>query len=228
MAESESSPPSVNDQLTEQIFEKFKSYLDQKVGNLTHSFTAQADHRSKQFERQSEGQQLKFPGNKDQYLFNADLEDALVQSTDLLKNDDVAGALSTLETTQKSLRQRQKKIKLADKSEAGWLAVKEYEADELASDSEDEKCIRKAQATALRKKNQSRQQRSSSQPNKATQSYCLNASSDNQLFRGTVFQYFRFYNICCPFPLLCNIRMVGKCIHAAYHLHSRVFVYMRM
>ena len=139
---------------------------------------------------------MKFPGNKDQYLFNADLEDALVQSTDLLKNDDVAGALSTLETTQKSLRQRQKKIELADKSEAGWLAVKEYEADELASDCEDEKRIRKAQATALRKKNQSRQQRSSSQPNKATQSYRLNASSDNQLLRGTVFQYFRFYNIC--------------------------------
>ena len=167
MAESESSPPFVNDQLTEQIFEKFKSYLDQKVGNLTHNFTAQADHHSKQFERQSEGQQLKFPGNKDQYLFNADLEDAFVQSTDLLKNDDVAGALSALETTQKSLRQRQKKIKLVDKSEAGWLAVKEYEADGLASDSEDEKRIRKAQATALRKKNQSRQQRSSSQPNKA-------------------------------------------------------------
>ena len=108
MAESESSPP-VNDQLTEQIFEKFKSYLDQKVGNLTHSFTAQADHRSKQFERQSEGQQLKFRGNKDQYLFNADLEDALVQSTDLLKNDDVAGALSTLETTQKPLGKDKRK-----------------------------------------------------------------------------------------------------------------------
>ena len=119
---------------------------------------------------------MKFPGNKDQYLVYADIQDALVQSTDLLKQDDVAGTLSTLETTQKSLRQRRKKIKLADKSEASWLAVKEYEADELASVSEEEKRIRKAQATPLRKKNQSRQQRSSSQPNKATPSYCFNAS----------------------------------------------------
>jgi len=50
------------------------------------------------------------------------------------------------------LRHRQKIIKLADKSEAGWLAVKEYEAEELASDSDDKKRIRKAQERALKKK----------------------------------------------------------------------------
>jgi len=50
------------------------------------------------------------------------------------------------------LRHHQKIIKLADKSEAGWLAVKEYEAEELASDSDDKKRIRKAQERALKKK----------------------------------------------------------------------------
>ena len=47
----------------------------------------------------------------------------------------------------------QKIIKLANKSEAGWLAVKEYQAEELASDSEDKK-NGKAQERALKKKNQ--------------------------------------------------------------------------
>ena len=42
---------------------------------------------------------------------------------------------------------------MADKSEAGWGAVEEYESDELASNSEDDKKIRSAQATAVRKKN---------------------------------------------------------------------------
>ena len=63
--------------------------------------------------------------------------------------------------TPNSLHQRQKRIKLADKSEAGWLAVKQYEADtDLASNSEDEERIKEAQATALWKKANSRQSNS--------------------------------------------------------------------
>ena len=57
-----------------------------------------------------------------------------------------------IESIKTLLNQGQKEVKLADKSEAGWLAVKEYEAEELASNSEDEKRIKKAQASALRKK----------------------------------------------------------------------------
>ena len=40
---------------------------------------------------------------------------------------------------------------LADKSEADWLADKEYQTEELASDSEDEKRIKKAQERAPKK-----------------------------------------------------------------------------
>ena len=41
-------------------------------------------------------------------------------------------------------------INLADKSEASWLAVKEYQTKELASNSEDEKRIKKVQERALK------------------------------------------------------------------------------
>ena len=51
-------------------------------------------------------------------------------------------------------RKRQKLIKLADKSDAGWLVVQEYEQEKLADDSEDEKRIKKAQEKAARKKKQ--------------------------------------------------------------------------
>ena len=48
---------------------------------------------------------------------------------------------------------RNKLIKLADKSEAGWGAVEEYMADDLASDSDDDNTkIRKAQTRAAAKK----------------------------------------------------------------------------
>ena len=132
--------------------------MDQKVATLTTDPTSQTNHQSKHLERQSElGGQLKFESNKDQFLFNAELQEHIEISSGLLKQADIRGALEKLETAQRSIHNRQKKIKLADKSEAGWLAVKEYEAEDLASNSEDEKRIKKAQVSALRKKSKQRQ-----------------------------------------------------------------------
>ena len=52
------------------------------------------------------------------------------------------------------LNHRQKLIKLADSSDMGWKVVKEYEANPLASDSEDEKRINKAEVRAVKKHKQ--------------------------------------------------------------------------
>lgn len=49
------------------------------------------------------------------------------------------------------LSERQKLIKIADRSANGWGVVAEYTADELADDSEGEKRIEKAEKAAERK-----------------------------------------------------------------------------
>ena len=172
--------------ITEQIFDRFKTYLDQKVAALTTDLTSQTNHQSKHLERQSEGRQLKFEGNKDQFLFNAELQEHIEISSGLLKQADISGALEKLETAQRSIHNRQKKIKLADKSEAGWLAVKEYEAEDLASNSEDEKRIKKAQASALRKESKQRQTKIFQQEYKSDSRTCVAGSRDNQFFRGNL------------------------------------------
>ena len=48
-----------------------------------------------------------------------------------------------METSLTLIRKRQKLIKLADKSDTGWFFVQEYEQDNLADNSEDEKLSRK-------------------------------------------------------------------------------------
>ena len=50
------------------------------------------------------------------------------------------------------IKKRQKLIKIADQNRDGWLVVQKYETDDLASDSEDEKKIRKSKAAAERKR----------------------------------------------------------------------------
>eukprot|EP00057_Strongylocentrotus_purpuratus_P014686 XP_011669160.1 PREDICTED: uncharacterized protein LOC105440556 [Strongylocentrotus purpuratus] len=63
-----------------------------------------------------------------------------------------SSAAPILKKAEEDLRQRNKLVKLADKSEAGWLAVDEYLADDLAEDSEDDKKIRSAQSRAAARK----------------------------------------------------------------------------
>ena len=46
---------------------------------------------------------------------------------------------------------RQKLIKIADRSDLGWAVVEEYTADELAADSDNEKRLDKAERSAERK-----------------------------------------------------------------------------
>ena len=57
------------------------------------------------------------------------------------------------------LHKRQKLIKLADSSEAGWDAVQEYESQDIASDDEDDEKIRNARAAANRKRKQKERER---------------------------------------------------------------------
>ena len=87
--------------------------------------------------------------------------------------------------TIKLIERRQKLIKLADKSEAGWLAVDEYESDELAEDSADEKRIRKAQDKAVGKKFEMAKSASRSRSAGRSIRNVSSNSQDNLLFRGS-------------------------------------------
>ena len=138
----------------EDVFERLKSYLDRKVESLASGLAFQTTSGTQKLERAAEAGKLKFQGNKDQFLFNSELQGTLDDTAIFLAVRDIKKAGEKMEELKESLRHRQKIIKLADKCEVGWLAVKEYQTEGLASDSEDEKRIKKAQERALNQKKQ--------------------------------------------------------------------------
>lgn len=126
-SESSSRSNSVDD-----IFQRFKTYLDDKVEALSSGLVivSQTVTETQKLNRAAEAEKLKMAGNKDQFLFNSDLSNAVDEAENFLAANGIPKAHDKLAHLSKSLKHGQKIIKLADKSEAGCLAVKEYETEE--------------------------------------------------------------------------------------------------
>jgi len=71
--------PPETEQTTDEVFNHFNNYLDKKLAEFSGptSQFVQESSRTKKLERQSDAQNLTHAGNKDQFLFNAELADWL-------------------------------------------------------------------------------------------------------------------------------------------------------
>lgn len=94
----------------------------------------------------------KRPGNKIQFLFNSEVQDNIKQCFWALENEKLDYLRELLQDSDGKLKQRNKLIKIADSSEGGWETVRQYESNPVASDSDDENKIFKAESRAVRKR----------------------------------------------------------------------------
>ena len=162
----------------------FKSYLEDRI-----------DQKGKEIELRSKAEkeviQLKYKGNQKQFELNAQVDSIF---------DSIQEAGETRKGAYPQCK-RQKLIKIADRNKDGWQVVEEYESDDLASGSDDEKRLKKAKDAVSRKRRQHDLPPKSSgkRPKIAV------GDPDNQLFRGTYLE-----NI-AP-VVLCYSHMVWICI----------------
>lgn len=87
---------------------------------------------------------------EDQFKFNQKLKSKFLEA-EHLSHTDIPESQVKISEGIHMLDYRQKLIKLADTSESGWKAVEEYQANPIASDSDDEKKMDRARARANRK-----------------------------------------------------------------------------
>ncbi|CAC5369444.1 unnamed protein product [Mytilus coruscus] len=81
---------------------------------------------------------------KEDHEFNSEVDYQVSRIKRAAECDESSKVRDIFHDLKEKIHKRNKCIKIADKSPAGWDTVKEYLPDELASDSEDEKKIRSA------------------------------------------------------------------------------------
>ena len=136
-----------NPALVQQVFGLFKDYLNTQLVSQGKKF------ESKQKKIDKETVELKYKGNQKQFKVNAELDNILdqIQVTNA-KEVEHPGIAQLVKDGKAIIHKRQKLIKIADRCKDGWQVVEEYESDDLASNSEDEKKLKKAKEAASKKR----------------------------------------------------------------------------
>lgn len=153
------SSATLNDSNTQQIFQQFAQFLDTKLDQKLASFKRSFDEKDEQHASQLKklktaskaSSSFKFKGNKIEFEFNVALTDGLETIHKQILDGNLTQAIAESGKLKAFIEKRNKLIRFADKSPAGWTAVDEYQSDELAEDSEDEKRLRAAERRALAK-----------------------------------------------------------------------------
>ncbi|KAK3744178.1 hypothetical protein QZH41_020571 [Actinostola sp. cb2023] len=126
------------------------SAVHTQIAGLQSTLLEQQANLAQQVAIEAEGDSYTFKkkGNEEQHKFNKKVHKANSKALHALESGNVAKAQDLLKEGIVLLNNRQKLVKLADKSDYGWATIQEYVDDELADNESDAKKIKKAEKRA--------------------------------------------------------------------------------
>ena len=117
--------------------------------------SATAQSLSKKFKQERPLLAFNKPHLKIRYEANDNILSTIEEAIDLIDTEQIEAAKNSINEGEKLLEIQQQFLRLADREEHGWEVVKQYQNDELAANSDNEKAIdkaRKAAATEVAKR----------------------------------------------------------------------------
>ena len=121
-----------------------------------------------------------YKSNQTQFDLNESICDKANTIVKLIKNGSQKRASKLAKSIKEDIEKRNKLLKIADKTIAGWGTVEEYLSDDLASNSKDDRKIKAGERRALQKQNIKRtNQRSSATTTKPPPSKSANNQFGN-------------------------------------------------
>ncbi|KAJ8303785.1 hypothetical protein KUTeg_018708 [Tegillarca granosa] len=154
------------------VFNDFKSYLDEKLVSFKRELAEDSVEKTENVLKKLKSDNsttLKFAGNRIQYEFNEEISSYISKIKRAVKSCDYDRVLELCDIIEHKVYKRNKSIKLAEKSPA----------DDLASDSEDEKKMRSAEFRALRKRRQYKRSRKDTKPREDNSNRTPSATAPN-------------------------------------------------
>ena len=148
--------PSIADVLAELRSQKddIKEYVNNKVSSLRQEIQGANISVSTELKKFKGERDItwKSKGNKIQYNFNAEVLETLSSINWAIDNGKLDYAKELIQEISVKVKDRNKHIRIADSSSGGWETVNQYVSNPIASDSDDESKIHRAENRAIKKR----------------------------------------------------------------------------
>ena len=178
----------------ERFMTEMTYYFDSKFNALKREIVEEHESISEKIDKKLRNTEYVFrrKTNKFQYEHNLEINTKLHAAKNQLshRTPNIKKATEALEQGMKMNNTRNKHLIISDKSDAGWATVEEYLRREVASDSEDDKRIRKAEVSASRIKSQKMKSRN----NRFKPFFNNNNNRQNNNFQGNYQNFQPNYN----------------------------------